>query len=176
MTGITAAWQSILSVVLKDVVFDSDAVAGNIGLWGGFAGQAAGVALSLLSDWVGGKKRGILIVLAAVSTVLIVIFAWLCLPDGHAGSASGGGSEASLEESASGGGDASWALYAVSITLNLCQGACFPIFYEMGVHSGAQLNRQPNSFQQTETQHATLPISGHRGRRGRRKRCVWRPS
>ena len=134
MTGITAAWQSILSVVLKDVVFDSDAVAGNIGLWGGFAGQAAGVALSLLSDWVGGKKRGILIVLAAVSTVLIVIFAWLCLPDGHAGSASGGGSEASLEESGS-GGEASWALYAVSITLNLCQGACFPIFYEMGVEA-----------------------------------------
>lgn len=130
MTGITAAWQSILSVVLKDVVFDSDAVAGNIGLWGGFAGQAAGVGLSLLSDWAGGKKRGILIVLAAVSTVLIVIFALLCLPDGHTSSASGG-SEDLLEETGSDGGDASWALYAVSITLNLCQGACFPIFYEV---------------------------------------------
>jgi hypothetical protein len=51
--------------VLKPVVADSDVVAGQIGLWGGFAGQAAGVLLSVFSDHVGGSKRRILLLVRA---------------------------------------------------------------------------------------------------------------
>jgi hypothetical protein len=40
-------------------------VAGQIGLWGGFAGQAAGVLLSVFSDHVGGSKRRILLLVRA---------------------------------------------------------------------------------------------------------------
>eukprot|EP01047_Picozoa_sp_COSAG01_P053677 COSAG01_NODE_5780_length_4036_cov_27.009906_3_plen_90_part_00 len=51
--------------MLKPVVADSDVVAGQIGLWGGFAGQAAGVLLSVFSDHVGGSKRRILLLVRA---------------------------------------------------------------------------------------------------------------
>ena len=61
MTGITAAWSSILSIVLRPVVTDADTVAGNMGIYGGLAGQAAGIALSAFSDHIGGSKRRILL-------------------------------------------------------------------------------------------------------------------
>lgn len=74
--------------------------------------------------------------LAAVSTVLVAIFAVLCLPkDNGGGSKSSSNSDHGSLSNDDLGGEASFALYAVAIVLNLCQGACFPIFYEMGVEA-----------------------------------------
>ena len=70
--------------------------------------------------------------LAAVSTVLVAIFAVLCLPKDTGGGSNSDYGSLSNDDL---GGEASFALYAVAIVLNLCQGACFPIFYEMGVEA-----------------------------------------
>eukprot|EP01043_Picozoa_sp_COSAG02_P008523 COSAG02_NODE_274_length_26244_cov_36.943507_21_plen_100_part_00 len=48
-----------------------DAVAAIIGFWGGIAGQITGVLLSISSDFLGGRKRAMLIGLSGLSVVLI---------------------------------------------------------------------------------------------------------
>ena len=102
MTGISSSWSAILSVVsghdiagiwvaffsrcqryrcrqdLAPVFFDSDAVAAVIGFWGGIAGQVAGVLLSMASDFVGGRKRAMLVVLSGLSVLLITYFTIMC--------------------------------------------------------------------------------------------------
>jgi FLVCR family MFS transporter len=136
MTGISSSWSAILSVDLAPVFFDSDAVAAVIGFWGGIAGQVAGVLLSMGSDFVGGRKRAMLIVLSGLSVVLVAYFTIMCQQHMAAG---GNKSGADASGSGSAGADAegavAWLLYAVPIALFGCQGACFPLFYEMGVET-----------------------------------------
>ena len=85
MTGISSSWSAILSVDLAPVFFDSDAVAAVIGFWGGIAGQVAGVLLSMASDFVGGRKRAMLIVLSGLSVLLITYFTIMCKQHMEAG-------------------------------------------------------------------------------------------
>ena len=70
---------------LAPVFFDSDAVAAVIGFWGGIAGQVAGVLLSMASDFVGGRKRAMLIVLSGLSVLLITYFTIMCKQHMEAG-------------------------------------------------------------------------------------------
>jgi MFS transporter, FLVCR family, disrupted in renal carcinoma protein 2 len=135
MTGISSAWSSILALDLQPIFYDSDAVAAIIGLWGGIAGQVTGVLLSMSSDFLGGRKRAMLIGLSGLSVALIAYFTILCerRHDAAHSSESGGSDLGSASSDPDDG--ASWVFYAVPIALFACQGACFPIFYEMGVET-----------------------------------------
>ena len=54
---------------------------------------------------------------------------------GRAGRGKGGGASGSGSAGADAEGAIAWLLYAVPIALFGCQGACFPLFYEMGVET-----------------------------------------
>ena len=58
-----------------------DAVSAIIGFWGGIAGQITGVVLSISSDFLGGRKRAMLIGLSGLSVVLIGKFGQHKSPD-----------------------------------------------------------------------------------------------
>lgn len=59
--SITTGWEHL----------SQDAVAAIIGFWGGVAGQITGVLLSVSSDFLGGRKRAMLIGLSGISVALI---------------------------------------------------------------------------------------------------------
>ena len=61
---------SIYCLLCRLNVFQ-DAVAAIIGFWGGIAGQITGVLLSISSDFLGGRKRAMLIGLSGISVALI---------------------------------------------------------------------------------------------------------
>eukprot|EP01052_Picozoa_sp_SAG31_P040127 SAG31_NODE_5735_length_2352_cov_6.368842_2_plen_227_part_00 len=135
MTGISSAWSTVLSIDLKGIVEDPDDVAGSIGFWGGLLGQLAGLLASAFSDASGGNKRVILLVLCVLSVITVLWFTILCKAAANRFGHTGVGSDSGSDIGGVGTAGVIWQLYFAPIVLFGCQGACFPIFYEMGVEA-----------------------------------------